>query len=203
MSQLFAWGGQSIGASASASVFSVNIQGWFPLGWTGWISLKSEGFSRVFPNTTVWKDQFRGAQISLWSKSHIDSWLLSWWLTHLILKAIIRHSIRNSYPSAMERRRVEREKAGEKWTVSASNSSFLQKESRHELCGKKWHREEMYTATLKKKMFQNKDDEHDLIPWGICAWLRIYTFSEKVLKCNQFSEVWCKHSLPHIYLFSL
>ena len=53
MSQLFAWGGQSTGVSASASVISMNIQDWSPLGWTGWISLQSKGFSRVFSNTTV------------------------------------------------------------------------------------------------------------------------------------------------------
>ena len=55
MSQLFAWGGQSIGVSASASVLPVNTQDWSPLGWTGWISLKSKGLSRVFSNTTVQK----------------------------------------------------------------------------------------------------------------------------------------------------
>ena len=57
MSQFFAWSGQSIGVSASASVLPVNIQDWFPLGWTGWISLQSKGFWRVFSNTTVglWK----------------------------------------------------------------------------------------------------------------------------------------------------
>ena len=53
MSQLFTSSGQSIGASASASVLSMNIQDWFPLGWTGWISLQSRGLSRVFSNTTV------------------------------------------------------------------------------------------------------------------------------------------------------
>ena len=53
ISQLFAWGGQSIGASASASVFPINTQDWSPLGWTGWISLLSKGLSRVFSNTTV------------------------------------------------------------------------------------------------------------------------------------------------------
>ena len=53
MSQLYASGGQSIGASASASVLSMNIENWFPLGWTGWISLQSKGLSRVFSNTTV------------------------------------------------------------------------------------------------------------------------------------------------------
>ena len=62
MSQLFAWGGQSIGVSASTSVLSMNIQDWFPLGWTGWISLQSKGLSRVFSNTTVQKHQFFGAQ---------------------------------------------------------------------------------------------------------------------------------------------
>ena len=65
MSQLFASGGQSIGVSASASVLPMNIQDWFPLGWTGWISLKSKGFSRAFSNTTVQKHQFFRAQLSL------------------------------------------------------------------------------------------------------------------------------------------
>ena len=65
MSQLFASGGQSIGISASASILSMNIQDWFPLGWTGWISLQSKGLSRVFSNTTVQKHQFFGTQLSL------------------------------------------------------------------------------------------------------------------------------------------
>ena len=65
MSQLFAWGGQSIGVSASASVLPVNIKDWSPLGWTGWISLQSKGLSRVFSNTTVQKHQFFGTQLSL------------------------------------------------------------------------------------------------------------------------------------------
>ena len=65
MSQSFASGGQSIGVSASPSVLPVNIQDWFPLGWTGWISLQSKGLSRVFSNTTVQKHQFFGAQLSL------------------------------------------------------------------------------------------------------------------------------------------
>ena len=58
MSQFFTSGGQRIRVSASASVLPVNFQGWFPLGWTGWISLQSKGFSRVFSNTTVQKHQF-------------------------------------------------------------------------------------------------------------------------------------------------
>ena len=74
MSQLFTSGGQSIGVSASASVLPVNIEDWFPLGWTGWISLLSKGLSRVFSNTTVQKRQFFGAQPSLWSISHICTW---------------------------------------------------------------------------------------------------------------------------------
>ena len=65
MSKLFASGGQSIGVSASASVLPMNIQDWFTLGWTGWISLQSKGLSRVFSNTTVQKHQFFGAQLSL------------------------------------------------------------------------------------------------------------------------------------------
>ena len=65
MSQLFASGGQSIRGSASALVLPMNIQDWFPLGWIGWISLLSQGLSRVFSNTTVQKHQFFGAQLSL------------------------------------------------------------------------------------------------------------------------------------------
>ena len=76
VSQFFASDGQSIGASASASVPPMNIQDWFPLGWTGWISLLSKGLSRIFSNTTVQKHQFFGTQLSLWSNSHIRTWLL-------------------------------------------------------------------------------------------------------------------------------
>ena len=76
MSQLFASGGQRTGASASASVLSVNIQGWFPLGLTGLISLLAKGLSRVFSSTTIWKHQFSSTQSSLWSNSHIHTWLL-------------------------------------------------------------------------------------------------------------------------------
>ena len=65
MSQLFASGGQSIGVSASTLVLPMNTQDWSPLGWTGWISLQSKGLSRVFPNTTVQKQQFFSAQLSL------------------------------------------------------------------------------------------------------------------------------------------
>ena len=76
MSQLFKWGGQSIGVSASASVLPMNTQDWSPLGWTCWISLKSKGLSRVFSNTTVQKNQFFGAQLSSQSNSHIHTWPL-------------------------------------------------------------------------------------------------------------------------------
>ena len=65
MSQLFASGGQSIGLSISASVLPVNTQDWSPLEWTGWISLQSQGLSRVFSNTTVQMHQFFGTQLSL------------------------------------------------------------------------------------------------------------------------------------------
>ena len=76
ISQFFTSGGQCIGASASASVLPMNIQGQFPLGLTGLISLQSKGLSRVFSNTTVQKYQFFSAQLSLWSKSPIHIWLL-------------------------------------------------------------------------------------------------------------------------------
>ena len=74
MSQFFTSGGQSIGVSAS--VLPMNIQDWFPLGWTGLISLHSKGLSRVFSNTTVQKHQFFSAQLSLESNCHIYTWLL-------------------------------------------------------------------------------------------------------------------------------
>ena len=78
---LFQWVGfshhsQSIGVSASALVLPVNIQDWFPLGLIGWISLQSKGLSRVFANTTVQKHLFFGAQFSLQSNSHIQTWPL-------------------------------------------------------------------------------------------------------------------------------
>ena len=73
MTQLFESGGQRIGVSASPSVLPVNTQDWFPLGWTGWISLQSKGLSRVFSNTTVQKHQFFSAQPSLWCNSHIHT----------------------------------------------------------------------------------------------------------------------------------
>ena len=76
MSQLFASGGQSIGVSFATLVLPMNTQDWFPLGWTGWISLQSKGLPRVFSNTTVQKHQFFCAQLSLWSNSHIYTWLL-------------------------------------------------------------------------------------------------------------------------------
>ena len=94
MSRLFASGGQSIGALASVSVLPMNIQGWFPLGLTSLISLQSKGLLRVFSSTTVQKHEFSGAQPSLWTNSHIYTWLLEkpwlwpyrpiglfWWLS--------------------------------------------------------------------------------------------------------------------------
>ena len=76
MSQFFASGGQHTGVSASTSVLPMNIQAWFPLGWTIWISLQSNGLSRVFSNTTVQKHQFCGAQPSSQTNSHIHTWPL-------------------------------------------------------------------------------------------------------------------------------
>ena len=76
MSQLFTSGDQSIGVSASTSVLPVNTQDWYPLGWTGWISLQSKGLSRVFSNTTVEKHQFFGTQLSSQSNSHTHPWPL-------------------------------------------------------------------------------------------------------------------------------
>ena len=73
MHQFFPSGGQSIGASASTSVLPMDIQGWSPLEWTGWITLQSKRLSRVFSNTTVQKHQFFSARLSLWSNSHIHT----------------------------------------------------------------------------------------------------------------------------------
>ena len=90
MSQLLSSGGQSIRVSASTSVLPMNTQDWFPLGWTGWISLQSKGLSRVFSNTTVQKHQFFGTRTSSQSNSHIHAWLLeklqSWLDGHLLTK---------------------------------------------------------------------------------------------------------------------
>ena len=76
MSQLFAWGGQSTGASALASLLPKKSQGCSPSEWTGWISLQSKGLSRVFSSTTLQKHQFFGAQLSSQSNSHIHTWPL-------------------------------------------------------------------------------------------------------------------------------
>ena len=78
MSQFFASGGQCIGVSTSTSILPMNIQDWFPLEWTGWISLQSKGLSRVFSKfkTIVQKHQFFSTKLSLWSNSHIHTWLL-------------------------------------------------------------------------------------------------------------------------------
>ena len=76
MSQFFALGGQSIGASASAWVLPMDIQDWFPLGLNGLISLQYKGLTRIFSNNTVQKHQFFTTQLSLWSKSYIHTWLL-------------------------------------------------------------------------------------------------------------------------------
>ena len=72
LNQILMWKYQSIGASASAWIF----RDWFPLGWTGWISLQSKGLSKVFSNITVQKHQFFGMQLSLWSSFHIHTWPL-------------------------------------------------------------------------------------------------------------------------------
>ena len=76
MSGLFTSDGQSTGASASASVLPMNIQGWLPLGWTDLIPLQSKGPSRVFSSTKIQKHQFFSTQPSLWSSSHMHTWLL-------------------------------------------------------------------------------------------------------------------------------
>ena len=73
MNQFFALGGQSVGVSASASVLLINIQDWFPLGWTGWISLQSKGLSSLLQHHSS-KAEFFGTQLSSQSNSHIHTW---------------------------------------------------------------------------------------------------------------------------------
>ena len=104
-SQFFTSGGQRVGASASASVLPMNIQGWLPLGLTGLISLLSKGISRVFSSTTIQNHQFFGAQPSLWSSSHICTWLLENcrsrdFLTRLERRVIIcRNKVMEHFPN--------------------------------------------------------------------------------------------------------
>ena len=88
VSWLFASCDQSIGASVSTSVLTMNIQGWFPLGLTGLISLQSKGLVRVFSSSTIQKHQFFSAQSSLWADSHIHTWLLEkqFWLDRPLLE---------------------------------------------------------------------------------------------------------------------
>ena len=94
MSQLFAWGGQSIAVSASASVLPMNTQDWSPLGWTGWISLQSKGLSRVFSNATVQKHQFFGTQLSSQSnfRAHLKTKHTNVFYCFLFLLDLFFHS---------------------------------------------------------------------------------------------------------------
>ena len=114
MSQLFASGGQSSGASTSASVLPKNIQSWLPWGLTGLISLQPKGLSRVFSSTTIWKHQFFGAQPSFLSNFHIHTWLLEkpWlWLYRPLSENIKKSSLIASrgYKSSEESLAPDRE----------------------------------------------------------------------------------------------
>ena len=87
MSQFFTSDGQNIGPSASATLLPMNIQDWFPLGWTSWISLQSKRLSRVFSKTKVQNHQFFSTQLSLQSNSHICTWeRVSWTERRSILR---------------------------------------------------------------------------------------------------------------------
>ena len=105
MSQFFTSGGQSIRVSASASVLPMNIQDWFPLGWTGWISLQSKGHSRVFPNITVQKHQFFDFSFFfLFLKKIFNSYMRSqtWTpLTFIFLNFTITYSFFSVLPFCM------------------------------------------------------------------------------------------------------
>ena len=94
MSQLFASGGQSIRVSASTSFLPKKSQGWSHLEWIGWICMQYKGLSRVFSNTTVQKCQFFGAQSSLWTNSHIHTWLLKTISSVQSSRSVISNSLR-------------------------------------------------------------------------------------------------------------
>ena len=86
VSQFFTSSGQSIEISVSASVLPMTIQDWFPLGWTGWVSLQSKGLSSAFSKTTVQQPQFFGLQLSSQCNSHIHTWVLEkpYWKNHWV-----------------------------------------------------------------------------------------------------------------------
>ena len=89
VNQFFTSGGQTLGASALASVLPMIIQDWVPLGLTALISLPFKGLSRVFSDTTVWKHQFFGTQLSLWSKAHTHTWLLTLFHQYTSFKILV------------------------------------------------------------------------------------------------------------------
>ena len=113
MSQLFASGGQSTGASVSASVLPVNIQGWLPFWFSGLISLLSKGLSRVF-SSTIWKHQFFGAQPSLWSNSH-NLWVMTAtagaqkWFVSISLSCVLLDTVTNCKSSRVQAELSQRE----------------------------------------------------------------------------------------------
>ena len=107
MNPLFAAGGQSIGASASASVLPKNIQGWFPLGFTSLISLLSKGLSRVFSSTTVRKHQFFGTQPTLWSNSQNLDTLVKW-KNRLSYSISMKFKNRKNWKKKRESERIQR-----------------------------------------------------------------------------------------------
>ena len=106
MSQFFSSGGQSIGVSAAESVLLMNIQDWLPLGWTGWISFQSKGLSRVFSNITVQNHQFFSTHLSLWSNSHIHTWLLEKALLlfncQIVSNPLWPHGLQQSFPGGSD-----------------------------------------------------------------------------------------------------
>ena len=106
MSQHFTSDSQSIGASASVSVLPMNIQDWFPLRWTGLISMQPKGLSRVFSNTTVQNHRFFGTHLSLWSDSHIHTWLLEKALLlfncQIVSNPLWPHGLQQSFPGGSD-----------------------------------------------------------------------------------------------------
>ena len=107
-SQLFAWGGQSIGVSALTSVLPKNTQDWSPLEWTGWTSFQSKGLSRVFSNTTVQKHQFFGTQLSSQSLAKTEHKIVLLKKKHLLL--VIAFFTARTIKKKKERKKKKRER---------------------------------------------------------------------------------------------
>ena len=130
VSQFFASGDQSISASPSASVLPMNIQAWFPLGWTCWISLQSKGLSRVSSNTSVQQHQFFDAQSSLWSNSHIHGTTNWFQIEKGVRQAVYYHPAYLTYMQSTSWEMLD-------WQSASLNQDCQEKYLEPRIC--RWH----------------------------------------------------------------